>query len=399
MSNKLASRLDVVVPSATLAINAKAQAMRAQGHDVISFGAGEPDFDTPAYIRDAAHKAIDAGKTRYTAVSGIPELRKAIAEHSTRVRGVEAKPENVVVSVGAKSALFNFALAALEPGDEVVIPAPYWVSYPEQARIAGATPVFVPSTLESGWKITPDALRAALTPKTKAVILCSPCNPTGAAYSSAQLIAFADVLREHDCWIVIDEIYGELVYDGFTQHSLLRVAPDLASRIVVIDGVSKTYAMTGWRIGWSIAPVAISKAMDMIQGQGTSSATTVSQFAALEALRAPATDLEKMRGLFQARRDRLVKGLRALPGVRCAMPEGAFYAFPDVSGWIGKRAGDKTLANDDQIAAWLLDAAQIAVVPGGAFGAPGHLRLSYAVSVEQIDQALERIQKALATLA
>jgi aspartate aminotransferase len=397
--NKLASRLDVVVPSATLAINAKAQAMRAQGLDVISFGAGEPDFDTPEYIRTAAHSAIDAGKTRYTPVSGIPELRKAIAEQSARERGTETKPENVVVTVGAKSALFNFALAALEPGDEVVIPAPFWVSYPEQVRIAGATPVFVPSTLDAGWKITPEALSDALTSKTKAVILCSPSNPTGAAYTAAQLAAFAEVLRAHDCWIVIDEIYGHLVYDGFEQRSLLSVAPDLAPRIVVIDGVSKTYAMTGWRIGWSIAPVPISKAMDMIQGQGTSSAATIAQFAAVEALRAPATDLERMRGLFQSRRDRLVNGLRELPGVRCAMPEGAFYAFPDVRAWIGKKAAGKPLENDDQIAAWLLDAAQIAVVPGGAFGAPGHLRLSYAVSVEQIDQALARMKKALASLA
>jgi aspartate aminotransferase len=399
MPTKLASRLDVVVPSAPLAINAKAQAMRAQGMDVISFGAGEPDFDTPANVREAGKRAIDAGKTRYTAVVGIPELRRAIAEQSTRERGVEVRAEHVVVSVGAKSALFNFALAAMEPGDEVVIPAPYWVSYPEQARLAGATPVFVPSTLEQGWKMAPEALAQALSPRTKAVILCSPCNPTGAAYTADQLRAFADVLRAHDCWIVADEIYSKLVYDGFVQRSILAVAPDLAPRTVIIDGVSKTYAMTGWRIGWSIAPPDISKAMDTIQGQGTSSATTIAQYAALEAITSPATELERMRGIFAERRTRLVEGLRALPGVRCAMPEGAFYAFCDVRAWLGRRAGERELRSDNDVAAWLLDAAHVAVVPGDAFGAPGHLRLSYAVSVAQIDEALRRIAKAVEGLA
>jgi len=399
MPSKLAARLDVVAPSATLVINARAQALRAQGQDVISFGAGEPDFDTPAYIREAAKKAIDSGKSKYTAVSGIPELRKAIAAQSTAMRGVEAKPENVVVSVGAKSALFNFALAALEPGDEAVFPAPYWVSYPEQARIAGATPVFVESTLESGWKMTPEALKAALSPRTKAVVLCSPCNPTGAAYSEEQLRAFADVLRAHDCWIVCDEIYGQLVYDDFAQKSLLTVAPDLLPRIVLIDGVSKTYAMTGWRIGWSIAPVNISKAMDIVQSQGTSSPSTAAQYAALAAVSTPSPEIAVMREAFSERRNKLVHGLRALPGVKCAMPEGAFYALPDVSAWLGKKAGDRTLRTDEDVAGWLLDTAQIAVVPGGAFGAPGHLRLSYAVSVEQIEKALDRIARAVAQLA
>lgn len=399
MPNKLASRLDAVVPSATLAINAKAQAMRAQGVDVISFGTGEPDFDTPANIREAAKRAIDAGKSKYTAVAGIPELRRAIAEQSTRERGVAASMDNVVVTPGAKAALFNFALAVLEPGDEVVIPAPYWVSYPEQARLAGATPIHVPSTLDQGWRITPEALRRALSPRTKAVVLCSPSNPTGAAYNPAQLAGLAAVLREHDCWIVTDEIYSKLVYDGFDQRSILSVAPDLAERVVIIDGVSKTYAMTGWRIGWSIAPKHLSRAMDTIQGQGTSSPTTPAQYAALAAISSPPEELERMRAAFAERRTRLVEGLRALPGVRCTMPEGAFYAFCDVSAWVGRRAGERVLANDEVIAAWLLDAAQVAVVPGGAFGAPGHLRLSYAVGLAQIDKALDRIRRAVETLA
>lgn len=398
MPNKLASRLDVVVPSATLAINARAQALKAQGVDVISFGAGEPDFDTPEYIREAAKRAIDQGRTRYTAVSGIPELRKVIAARSTERRGQKVGPEHVVVSVGAKSALFNFALAALEPGDEVVIPAPYWVSYPEQVRIAGATPVFVPSTLDEDWKITPHALEAALSPRTKAVILCTPSNPTGAAYTQRELAAFAEVLARHDCWVVCDEIYGDLVYDGFVQRSLSTVAPQLAERLVLIDGVSKTYAMTGWRIGWSIAPVKLSKAMDTIQGQGTSSASTPAQYAALEALTGHSPMLEEMKQTFGERRALLVNGLRKLPGVRCAMPDGAFYVLPDVRAWLGKSHGEHKLVSDDAVAAWLLDRAHVAVVPGGAFGAPGHLRLSYAVSNQQIEAALYRITEAASEL-
>jgi aspartate aminotransferase len=391
----LSKRLDAVVPSATLAINARAQALRAQGVDVISFGAGEPDFDTPVNIREAAKNAIDQGKTRYTAVSGIAELRRAIARQHEVDRGVSVGAENVVVSVGAKSSLFNFALAALEPGDEVVIPAPYWVSYPEQVRIAGATPVHITSRLENGWKITAEQLANAINSKTKAIIFNSPSNPTGAAYTASELREFAAVLKDADCWIVCDEIYGRLVYDGFEQRSLLSMDPSLAERTVIVDGVSKTYAMTGWRIGWSIAPVGISKAMDTIQGQGTSSATTISQFAALEALNGPTSELSAMCAIFAERRNALVHGLRSLSGVRCAMPEGAFYAFCDVREWLGKHAGDRLLETDDDVARWLLDAARIAVVPGGAFGAPGHLRLSYAVSLGQISEALDRMKTAV----
>lgn len=400
MSNRLASRLDVVVPSATLAINARAQMLRAQGVDVISFGAGEPDFDTPPNIAEAGVAAIHAGRTRYTPVAGIAELRAAVAAQSTAVRGVPAKPEHVVVTVGAKGALFNLAMCLFEPGDEVVIPAPYWVSYPEQVRLVGATAVFVETTLDMGWKLSPEALAAALSPRTKAVVLCTPSNPTGAAYTPAELEALAAVLRGHDCWVVLDEIYAALVYDGFEQRSMLSVAPDLAPRVVVIDGVSKTYAMTGWRVGWSIAPTALSKAMEMVQSQGATSTATMAQWAALEALRSPPLALEEMRAIFSLRRDRLVAGLRALPGVRCGVPEGAFYAFAEVKAWLGRTTGSgRQLVNDLDIAAWLLDEAHVAVVPGSAFGAPGHMRLSYAVSVEQIDRALARIASALASLA
>ena len=399
MPVSLAARLDVVKPSATLAINAKAQELRARGVDVISFGAGEPDFNTPENIRAAGVRAIDEGKTRYTPVAGIAPLRAAIAEHSAATRGVPARPENVVVTVGAKGALFNLALALFEPGDEVVVPTPCWVSYPEQVRLCGAEPVFVPSTLESGWKISPDDLARALSARTKAVVLCSPSNPTGAAYTADELAALADVLRRSDCWVVLDEIYGELVYDGFAQRSLLSVAPDLAPRAVIIDGVSKTFAMTGWRVGWSIAPVALSKAMETVQSQGATSTATPSQWAALEALRSPPLELAEMRALFALRRDRLVQGLRAVPGLRCAMPEGAFYAFCEVQGWIGRQPPQGARLDDDlAVAAWLLEEAHVAVVPGSAFMAPGHMRLSYAVSVEDIDRAVARITQAVATL-
>lgn len=399
MTMKLAARLSAVVPSATLAINARAQELRAKGVDVISFGAGEPDFDTPENIREAGRRAIAEGKTRYTPVSGIPELRRLIAETSTASRGVIARPENVTVTVGAKGALFNLALALFEDGDEVVVPTPCWVSYPEQVRLTGASPIFVPTSLESGWKVRPEALAAALSPRTKAVVLCSPSNPTGAAYNEDELRALAEVLRPHDCWIVTDEIYGALVYDGFAQRSIVTVAPDLIDRTVIIDGASKTFAMTGWRVGWSIAPTPLARAMDTIQGQGATSTATFCQWAALEALRSPPTELARMRALFEERRDRLVRGLRGLPGVRCGLPEGAFYAFPDVSAWLGRRTPmDKELRDDADIAAWLLDATHVAVVPGSAFYAPGHLRLSYAVSLPNIDEALRRIAGAVETL-
>lgn len=397
MSSRLAQRLSAIAPSATLAIGARAQELRAQGIDVISFGTGEPDFDTPANVSEAGIEAIRKGRTRYTAVSGIPELRAVIAERASKSLGVTVTPAMVTVTVGAKGALFNLALALFEEGDEVVIPAPYWVSYPEQVRIVGATPVIVASTLEDGWKLRPEALAAALTPRTKAFMLCTPSNPTGAAYTESEIKALADVLRAHDCWIVLDEIYSQLVYDGFTHHSMLNVAPDLLSRTILIDGVSKTYAMTGWRLGWSIAPVALAKVMDTVQSQGATSTSTVSQYAALAALKAPADDLPRMREMFTERRNTLVAGLRALPGVRCGMPEGAFYAFCDVSAWVGRLTAEgKTLTDDNAIAAWLLDAAHVAVVPGSAFGAPGHLRLSYAVSIDSIREALRRITAAVA---
>ena len=402
MSEKIpvAQRLSAVKPSATVAVAQRARELKAEGIDVLSFSVGEPDFDTPAYIREAAKKAIDAGATRYTAARGIVELRQAICEASAKRRaGVTYDPSEVVVSVGAKHTLFNLALALYDEGDEVLIPAPYWVSYPEQVRLAGAEPVIVQTTEEEGFRMTPEALRAAITPKTKALILCSPSNPTGAAYTGEQLRALADVAAEHNFWIIVDEIYGQLVYGGFDQKSIAEVAPDLKDRIIIVDGVSKTFAMTGWRIGWMFAPEYVTKACEKIQGQATTNPSSVAQHAAIAALRGPWEPMEEMRQAFEARRSIIVEGLNAIDGISCGMPEGAFYAFANVQPLIGKQGGGKTLENDIDVAGYLLEEARCAVVPGTAFGAPGFVRISYAASNEMIREGLSRIGEALSKLA
>jgi aspartate aminotransferase len=377
-------------------MNTRALELKAKGVDVYAFGVGEPDFEPPAHVLEAAKKAIDAGASKYTAVSGMPALKKAICEATLRMRGVSVAPEEVCVSVGAKHALFNVALALYEPGDEVLIPAPYWVSYPEQVRIVGADPVVVETSEENGWRMTPDALSRALTPRTKAVILCTPSNPTGSAYREDELRALLDVLRPHDCWLVCDEIYGEIVYDDFKHVSPAKIAPDLRDRMVLIDGVSKSFAMTGWRVGWSLAPKHVTKAIETVQGQSTTNATAVAQHAAVAALNGPLDALQSMRTAFQRRRDVMVAGLNSIPGVRCRKPEGAFYAFADCRGLYGISWNGKPLASDEDLAFWLLDQAHVAVVPGGAFGAPGYLRFSYAVSEERINGAVEAIRSAVA---
>lgn len=399
MPRDFAGRLSAVAPSATLAMGARAAKLRAEGHKVFPFSVGEPDFDTPVHIRDAAKAALDAGATHYTAVSGTAELKAAIGTATERDRGYRPQPSEIVVTCGAKHALFNVALALYQPGDEVVIPAPYWVSYPEQVRIVGATPVVVETREADGFRVTPEALAAVLTPRTKAIILCTPSNPTGAGYDETHLRAILDVVRKHDCWLVVDEIYGDLTYDGFRHVSVPAIAPDLRDRVIVIDGVSKTYAMTGWRIGWSIAPAALTKALDVVQSQSTTNAAAVSQAAAVAALLGPRDDVRAMRDAFARRRTRIVEGLRSLPGVSCRMPEGAFYAFPRVEGLLGRRAGDRVLATDVDVAEWLLETAHAATVPGSPFGAPGYLRFSYACSEGDIDAGIEAIRKAIASLA
>ncbi len=398
MTQHLSKRLEAVAPSATLAMNTRALKLREQGHKVYAFAVGEPDFPTPRHIIEAAYQATLNGATRYTAVSGTPALRRAVCETSEKQRGWRPEPAMVTVAAGAKAALFHLGLALYEPGDEVIVPAPYWVSYPEQVRMMGATAVIVPTSESDGWQLRPETLQAALTPRTKAIILCTPSNPTGGAYTPERLLELAGVLRQHDCWIIVDEIYGDLTYDQFKHVSLSTLAPDLRDRIVIVDGVSKTFAMTGWRIGWTIAPLPLARALDTIQGQSTSNAAAVSQAAAEAALLGPRDDLEVMRQAFDRRRHLMVDGLNALPGVKCRTPEGAFYAFADFRALLGKRAGDRLIESDDDLALYLLDEAHAVTVGGGAFGAKGYLRLSYAVSDDDITHGLAAIGKALAKL-
>jgi aspartate aminotransferase len=374
---------------------ARAARLREQGHRVFAFGVGEPDFHTPLAIREAAKRAIDSGCSHYTAVTGTAALKKAICAATERDRGWSPTPDQVVVSCGAKHALFNLALALYDPGDEVIIPSPFWVSYPEQVRMVGATPVIVPTTEEDNWLLSPDALAAAITPRTKAIVLCTPSNPTGSAYPRDRLLGLAKTLSSSDAFVIVDEIYAELVYEGFKHHSLAALAPELRPRLIVVDGVSKTYAMTGWRIGWSISPPVVAKAIDVIQGQSTTNPAAVSQEAAVQALTGPRDEVLKMRDAFQERRGRMVRGLSSVPGVRCRMPDGAFYAFADVRGLYGLRAGEKKLATDEDVAFWLLDTAHVAAVPGTPFGAPGYLRFSYASSIETIEEGIAAMRRAV----
>lgn len=396
MPTSLARRLDAVQPSVTLAMNAKAAELRAKGLDVYAFGVGEPDFEPPAFVLDAARDAIAKGVSKYTAVTGLPALKEAICARTAAARGWTPKPAQVTVSVGAKHALFNLALALYEPGDEVVIPTPYWVSYPEQVKLCGATPVFVETTEEDGFKMKPEAFAKALTPKTKAVILCTPSNPTGSAYTESELSAILDVWKKSDAWLVVDEIYADLVYDGFKHFSAAKLASDALDRIVIIDGVSKSYAMTGWRIGWSIAPPALSKALDTVQGQSTTNASAIAQHAAMAALTGPQDEIRKMRGAFEKRRNVMVEALRTIEGVRCRMPEGAFYAFADCRSLYGIPFKGKPIANDEDVAFFFLEEANVAAVPGGAFGAPGFVRFSYATSEERIRGGIAAIKAAVA---
>lgn len=396
---RFAERISRIQPSATVAISGKARQLASEGKDIVSFSMGEPDFDTPAHIRAGGAAAIEAGHTRYTAATGTPELKKAVLAASARRRGVEHQLDEVAVSVGAKHALFNLALCLYDAGDEVIIPAPHWVSYPAQVEFVGAVPVVIETTADEGFKVSPDALKGALTPKTKAVVLCSPSNPTGSAYTEDELKALAEVLRGHECWILVDEIYGELVYEGFDQKSLLTVAPDLKERLLIIDGVSKTYAMTGWRIGWTIGNANVIAAVNKLQGQSTTNPCAVAQAAARVALESPQDAIDEMRTAFEKRRDRIVEGLNAIEGIECRKPEGAFYAFPSVEGLLGKSDGDRKVSTDLDFCDYLLDSVGMAVVPGTAFGAPGHVRISYAASMEQIEEGLKRLADAAGRLS
>jgi len=394
LPSSLAKRLDAVVPSATLAMTAKAAELKAAGRKIYTFGVGEPDFETPQYILDAAARALPTS-SHYTAVQGTASLREAICVATERDRGWRPTPDRVTVSVGAKHALFQIAMVLCDPGDEFVIPAPYWVSHPEQVRLFGGEPRIVPTRVQDGWRMAPEALAEALGPRTKAVILCTPSNPTGGAYDEKEIAALAEVLRRHDCWIILDEIYGDMVYDGFEHVSMAKVAPDLKDRIIVVDGVSKTYAMTGWRIGWSIAPPAIAKAQLKVQGQSTTNPTAVAQAAAEAALLGPRDELRRMVEIFTRRRQRIIEGLNSIPGIVADLPRGAFYAFPDVTGLYGIKWGDKRIASASDVSLWQLEKCGIAAVAGEPFGAPGHVRYTYAAAESVIEEALTALKAAV----
>jgi aspartate aminotransferase len=399
MSIVLADRLQSLAPSATLAVQAKARELRAKGVDVISFGAGEPDFDTPERIKRAADQAMARGETKYTEVAGIPELRAAVAAKLRRDNGLEYEPADVLVSCGAKHALFNLCVALLNPGDEVLVPSPYWVSYPEQARLLGAVPVPVACDEAAGFDLDPARLRAAVTPRTKLVVVNSPNNPTGAVFSPATLEAVARLAVERGLWVVSDECYEALTFEG--RHvSIASFGPEIKARTVVVNTCSKAYAMTGWRIGYAAGPRELIRAMTNVQSQVTSNPSSVAMWAAVEALNGPQDEVAKMAGEFDRRRRLIVEGLNALPGVRCAMPKGAFYAFANVSGLFGKRLdGGAPLAGSTDVTAFLLEHARVAVVPGLDFGSDAHVRLSYAASDALIREGLARMAAALTRLA
>ena len=397
---KLASRLDPIKPSITLAVTAKAAKLKASGVDDISFGAGEPDFDTPEHIKQAARGALE-GKTvgNYTDVAGILPMRKAIAAELGAVHKTTIDPDQVLVSTGAKHSLFNLFMALLDPGDEVLIPAPYWVSYPDMVMLAGGKPVILPTRPQDNFAVTADQVRAAVTPRTRAIVLNNPSNPTGGVYSAAQIEALAQVVLETNILVISDDIYRQLVYGDATYHSIAAVSPEVAARTVLIDGVSKTYAMTGWRIGYTAGPVALIKAMSKIQGQSTSNPSHISQIATLAALTGPQQCVAEMRKAFDERRLAIVRLLRAIPGVTCVEPQGAFYAFPDVSVYLGKTTPQGTvLADDVQLCDWLVEAGKVAVVPGSGFGAAGFVRLAYACSMQDIEVGVDRLAKALGSL-
>jgi len=392
----LAQYLKRIQPSATIAVTDKARALKAAGRDVIGLGAGEPDFDTPQNIKRAAIQAIESGKAaKYTAVDGIPELKAAIARKFKRENGLDYKPSQISVGTGGKQVLFNAFLATLDPGDEVVMAAPYWVSYPDMVMLAGGEPVAVPTTLGSGFKMAPEALERAITPRTKWVLLNSPSNPTGAAYTRAELKKLTDVLVRHpEVMVMTDDMYEHLVYDEFEFTTPAQIEPRLYERTLTVNGVSKTYCMTGWRIGYAGGPEPLIKAMAMIQSQSTSNPTAVSQWAALEALEGPQDFIARHNVIFKERRDLCVSMLNQARGIQCPKPEGAFYVYPSCAGTIGRTAPTgKELATDQDFVTELLEAEGVAVVQGTPFGFGPAFRISYATKTEDVEEACRRIQR------
>ena len=400
MSSFIAESLSRVKPSPTIAVTNKAAELKAAGKDVIGLGAGEPDFDTPENIKEAAIAAIRSGKTKYTAVDGIPELKKAICAKFARENGLTYKPSQVTVGTGGKQVLYNALMATLNPGDEVIIPAPYWVSYPDMVLLANGSPVVVEAGMETGFKLTPEALRKAITPKTKWLIFNSPSNPTGAGYTRAELKGLTDVLLEFPhVWIMTDDMYEHLAFAPYEFCTPAQVEPKLYDRTLTVNGVSKAYAMTGWRIGYAAGPEPVIKAIAKIQSQSTSNPSSISQWAAVEALNGPQDYIPMSRDVFQRRRDLVVSMLNQAKGIHCPTPEGAFYVYPSVAGCIGKTApSGKVISNDEEFVTELLETEGVAVVQGAAFGLSPFFRISYATSDEVLEEACKRIQRFCASL-
>jgi aspartate aminotransferase len=394
----LAERTKLIKPSVTLAIAAKAGKLRSEGIDVVNFSAGEPDFDTPEHIKAAAVEALRKGMTKYTDVKGIEPLRAAIVDKYEQEYDLRYRKEDVLVSCGAKHSLYNVFQAAVNSGDEVLIPAPYWVSYSDMALLATGVPRIIHTSEANGFRITAEQLDTQLTPKTKIFVLNSPCNPTGASYTADELSAIARVLEKHSCLVIADDIYEKIVYDDFRFHNIVALNPALRDRTVIINGVSKTYAMTGWRIGYAIGPAEIIAAAAKIQSQSTSNAASMAQAAALEAISGPQIEVDRMVREFKRRRDVIVARLDALPGIHCLKPQGAFYVFPNISSLLGRTVNGKKLASPCDFADYLLEEAKVAVVPGEDFGSQEHIRFSYATALEDIEKGCKRIADAVAKL-
>ncbi|MBN2283197.1 MAG: pyridoxal phosphate-dependent aminotransferase [Deltaproteobacteria bacterium] len=392
---KLAERVQRIQPSATLAITARANALKAEGKDIIGFGAGEPDFDTPMNIKRAAIDAIHQGFTKYTPVAGTDELREAIAEKFRRDNNLVYRKSQIVVSCGAKHSLANLSQVLFERGDEVIIPAPYWVSYPDIVCLSDAEPVIVKTDETTNFKMTPGQLSESITKRTKALILNSPSNPTGAVYTRDELAALAEIVLEHDMVVISDDIYEHILYDDVPFCTIANISEEMKEKTIVVNGVSKTYAMTGWRIGYAAGPEEIMSQVAKVQSQNTSNPSSIAQKAALEAIRGGQDTVGIMVSEFQKRRDYIVAALNDIEGISCTMPAGAFYVFPTVSGLYGRSFRGTSITNSTELAAWLLDDALVAVVPGAAFGSDAHMRLSYAASMAHIERGMERISDAV----
>ena len=392
---KLSNRITSIKPSATLAITAKIKSLRTQGIDVIGFGAGEPDFDTPEHIKNAAISSIKNGFTKYTPASGTIELKKAICDKFENDNGLDYSQEQVIVSCGAKHSLYNLIQVMCDPDDEVIISIPYWVSYPDMAKLAGAKPVFIQGVEKNAFKIAPDELENAITEKTKILIINSPSNPCGTLYSKDELIEIADIACKHDIFVISDEIYEEIIYDNMQHISIASLNKDIKERTIVVNGVSKTYSMTGWRIGYAAGDADIIKAAGKLQSQSTSNPTSISQKAALTAIQEKTNDVVKMVNEFGKRRNYIVERLNDMDNISCQKPKGAFYVFPNISAYYGKECNDSIINTDIDLCNFLLDTAKVGVIPGSAFGSSHHVRMSYATSMENIKEGIDRMESAL----